>query len=207
MEYKNVINFYQMANKLKYGIRTGWKEVGITNERLESFAEHIYGCIILAIGLNSEAKLDLDMFKVIKMIIAKELEKIDLGQEVTPVTKSFNKEGTLKNCAIIEEITSGMLIKEEFISLIEEFATQQSKEAKFCSQILKIESDLQAKDYELRVEFSLENAKADVQNFGEPLASEILPQVQKPSDGWILYDRQYYTDELFVNLSNEIQKL
>ena len=45
----NIINFYMFANKLKYKIRTGWIEIGIKKERLESVAEHIYGTLILAI--------------------------------------------------------------------------------------------------------------------------------------------------------------
>ena len=39
----SIINFYIFANKLKYKIRTGWIEIGIKKERLESVAEHIYG--------------------------------------------------------------------------------------------------------------------------------------------------------------------
>lgn len=205
--YGDVIGFYLEANKLKYGIRTGWGEVGITNERLESFAEHIYGCIILSIILDSKKNLGLDMYKVIKMIIAKELEKLELEKEITPVSALSDEEVTQNNHSTIENIFVKFGLQDEFVSLKDEFTAQQTPESKFCAQVLKIESDLQAKDYELRGEFPLENALADVKNFGEPLVSEILPQVQKPSDGWILYNRQYYSDELFEDLSQEIQKL
>ena len=34
-----------------------------------------------------------------------------------------------------------------------------------------------------------------------------FPQMQNASDGWILYDRKYYTDEPFKSLSEEIQNL
>lgn len=57
----NIINFYLLANRLKEKVRTGWIEIGIEKDRLESVAEHIYGCLILAIGINSEYKLELDM--------------------------------------------------------------------------------------------------------------------------------------------------
>lgn len=66
---------------------------------------------------------------------------------------------------------------------------------------------MQAKIYDLKGEFSLENALQDVKNYGEELSSEILPQVKKASDGWLLFDRRYYTDELFVDLSNAIQNM
>ena len=53
-----------ITNVLKHKIRTGWEELGISSERLESVAEHIYGCLMLAIAIDSEYKLDLDMYKV-----------------------------------------------------------------------------------------------------------------------------------------------
>lgn len=48
---KNVLEFYVLANKLKEAVRTGWLEVEISNDRVESVAEHIYGSVILAIAL------------------------------------------------------------------------------------------------------------------------------------------------------------
>ncbi len=72
----SIINFYIFANKLKYKIRTGWIEIGIKKERLESVAEHIYGTLVLAIAIDSEYKLNLDMFKVLKMLTLHELEEI-----------------------------------------------------------------------------------------------------------------------------------
>lgn len=39
MKTNNIINFYVLANKLKYKIRTGWIEIGIQKERLESVAD------------------------------------------------------------------------------------------------------------------------------------------------------------------------
>ena len=53
----------------------------------------------------------------------------------------------------------------------------------------------------------MENALEDVKYFGEELASEILPQMKNPSDGFILYDRKYYTDDMFKFLSEDIQNL
>lgn len=72
---ENIIKFYMLTNRLKNKIRTGWIEVEISSERLESVAEHIYGCLMLAIAIDSEYKLDLDMYKVLKMICLHELEE------------------------------------------------------------------------------------------------------------------------------------
>ena len=50
MENK-VLKFYLEASKLKETIRTGWKEVGIPAEKIESVADHIFGCLVLTIGI------------------------------------------------------------------------------------------------------------------------------------------------------------
>lgn len=75
----NIIKFYLYANKLKEKIRSGWIEISIEKQRLESVAEHIFGCLILAIGIDSEYKLDVDMYKVLKMLTLHELEEIIMG--------------------------------------------------------------------------------------------------------------------------------
>ncbi len=187
-----IIRSYLLANKLKDVLRTGWLEVKISGERIESVAEHIYGSIVLANIMNKVYELNLDMLKVINMIIDKESEKIFMAKENTPISNDSTNNDVNNNS------------QSEYLA---EFNLGESKEAIFCKQILKIESDLQAKIYELNGNFSLENALNDVKNFGEPLASQILPNVKKPSDGWLEYNRQFYSDEIFKNLSNEIQKL
>ena len=80
---ENIIKYYLVANKLKNVLRTGWLELNVSSDRIESVAEHIYGCLILAIGLESEYKLDLDMLKVMKMITLKELKKLNLKETTT----------------------------------------------------------------------------------------------------------------------------
>ena len=64
------MHFYLSATKLKYKIRSGWDKNhwNIKSDRIESIAEHVYGTSILAIALNSEFDLDLDMEKVLKML-------------------------------------------------------------------------------------------------------------------------------------------
>ena len=64
-----------LTNRLKNKIRTGWMEVNISADRLESVAEHIYGCLMLAIAIDSEYELNLDMYKVLKMLSLHELEE------------------------------------------------------------------------------------------------------------------------------------
>lgn len=201
----NVIKYYLVANKLKNVIRTGWKEVGISSDRIESVAEHIYGCLVLAIGIESENKLGLDMLKVFKMIIIKELQKVNLEKEYTPAG-NVDKKAEARQAII--SVLEPLVDKDELIALFDEVEAKDSKEATFVCNVSKIESDLQAKIYDLNGQFSLENALADAKNYGEPLSSEIIPQMKNASDGWILFDRRYYTgDKLFEKLSEDIQDM
>ena len=68
MKEKNVLKFYVLATTLKNKVRSGlllWK---VDKDRLESVAEHIYGTCILAIGIDSEYDLDIDLNKVLKIL-------------------------------------------------------------------------------------------------------------------------------------------
>ncbi len=40
----NVIKFYVLCNKLKDIVRTGWLNWNVQAPRVESVAEHVYGC-------------------------------------------------------------------------------------------------------------------------------------------------------------------
>ncbi len=201
---KNVLEFYVLANKLKEVIRTGWLEVEISSDRIESVAEHIYGSIILAIALDSEYHLDVDLLKTIKMLIVKELEKVTL-KEFTTRDNAEDREAQARETVlkVVEPLSS----KEELIGLLDEYYVWESKEAHFVKQLSKIESDIQAKIYDNNGYFDLDKAKEDAKYYGEELSSKIIPKMENASDGWIMYDRKYYKDEMFQSLSLDIQKM
>ena len=201
---KNVLEFYVLANKLKEVIRTGWLEVEISSDRIESVAEHIYGSVILAIALDSEYHLDIDLMKAIKMLVVKELEKVTLKEATTRDTKEDRKTSARETILkVLESLSS----KDELISLLDEYYLGESREAKFVKQLSKIESDIQAKIYDNNGYFDLDKAKEDAKYYGEELSSEIIPQMKNASDGWIMYDRRYYTDDMFKSLSSDIQNM
>ena len=58
---RNLLQFYLLATELKDKIRSGWKIWNVNRERVESVAEHIYGTCILAIAIDSEFKLNIDI--------------------------------------------------------------------------------------------------------------------------------------------------
>ncbi len=202
---ENIIEFYLAASNLKTTIRTGWKEVGIPSDVLESVADHVYGCLTLLFGLVSEKDYShLDLIKVIKMIFVKELAKAVTSEQ--SVISSEDKSQANRNA--VASIVSRLKTADELLAIYDEAIAHETAEAKFVQCLSKIESDLQAKKYELQGHFTVENARADVANYPKELAEEILPQVENASDGWILFDRRYYAgDETFTSLSEDIQNL
>lgn len=203
---KNVIAFYMQAAKLKNKIRTGWIEVDIKKERKESVAEHIFGCLILAIALNSEYKLDLDMYKVLKMLTLHELEEILMG-DLTIRSNITADEKIKKGKKCVHEVVKNLMNAKEIEALLDEFNARITKEALFCYHIDKIECDLQAKIYDLEGAFSYEKAKEDLEFFGDR-KKEIENKSKCASDIWIEYDKPKYKDDnVFESLINEIQKI
>ncbi len=139
-----------------------------------------------------------------KMLVIKELTKAN-SKEQSILSKEERKE---ENKNAIVNMTNGLNIQAELLDLYDELVALETKEAKFVLYVSKLESDIQAKKYELDGEFTLDNAKKDINNYPEEIKNEILPQVKSASDGWILFDRRYYNDdETFISLSHDVQKL
>lgn len=187
---KNILDFYFKAINLKNVDRTGWREVGVTN--VESVMDHIGGTVLLASVIASEKNLNIDMKKVYEMIAIKELKKIE-------------KEESVINGGEYSDNVKAILPNSILVSVYEEYVNGETQEAKFALMVSKLESDIQAKKYELDGEFTLENAKKDIENFPEDIKSQ-LTDVTKASDGWLTYDRKYYNDE-FKELSDEIKRM
>ncbi len=102
----------------------------------------------------------------------------------------------------------GLTIQTELIELYDELIVLSSEEAKFVLHISKLESDFQAKIFELNDEFILDNAMRDIENYSEEIKNEIKSQVHNASDGWILFDRRYYAgNKIFESLSVDIQNV
>lgn len=203
---KNIINYYLYINKLKYKLRTGFVEIGITKDRLESVAEHIYGCLMLSIAIDSEYNLDIDMYKVLKMLTIHELDEV-LKPDFT-IRSGITKEEKENIGKESVDVVSGCLSsKDEIISLINEFNERKTKEANFCYLIDKLECDMQAKVYDLEGYFSIEEAKKDLPFYGDR-ASKIDKEATCASDYWILYDRPKFEDnEIFKKLSNALSEI
>ena len=203
---KRIIDFYLYVNKLKYKIRTGFVEIGITKERLESVAEHIYGCLMLSIAVDSEYDLNIDMYKVLKMLTIHELDEV-LKPDFT-LRSGITKEEKIKiGVESVNIVASTLSSRDELISLVNEFNEGKTKEAKFCYLIDKIECDMQAKIYDLDGNFLIEKAKEDLVYYGSS-AKKIEKNAKTASDYWILYDKpKFKNDKIFKLLCDELLKI
>ena len=210
MKNDNIIKFYMYANKLKYLIRKGWLYVEIRKDRIESVAEHIYGCLMLAIAIDSEYNLNLDMYKVLKMISLHEIEEI-IMDDITLVNRkkdNITKEYKLeygKKC--VHEVVKDLTDANDIEKLLDEFNERKTKEACFCYYIDKIECDFQAKIYDLEGYFDYDNAYEDSKYYGDR-KDDIRKKAKNASDFFIEYDRpKYDNDEIFKKLLEDIKNI
>lgn len=199
----NALQFYLLATELKDTIRSGWKIWEVDRERLESVAEHIYGSCILAIAIDSEFDMKIDLKKVILMLVIHELEEIKIG-DLTPFDKITIEEkrkiGREAVCEILQDLTK----KKEYINLIDEFEDMETKEAKFCKMIDKLEANIQAKIY-------CEENRADIQNLknkailkDEKIAAMMLAGNKTVAEFFIEADKPIYTEE-FLEIANFVK--
>lgn len=138
--------FYYQAVKLKDMLRSGAVLWRVNKERMESIAEHTFGCMILAISLYSQLKLDVDLGKVLKMMAIHELEEIAIG-DITPLDKINKDDLSCKARDSVEELVRDLEYKEDLMMLTDEFNCSESNEARFAKAIDKLECVLEFKKY------------------------------------------------------------
>ena len=197
---ENVFNFYVLCNKLKYLIRTGWKDWNVKGDRLESVAEHIYGTQMLAIAMYSEYKYDIDIRKVICMLAVHELEEISIG-DLTLFQISKEKKEKLGHEAV-SKILNNLLDKEQVMNLVMEFDERKTNEAIFAFFCDKLECDLQAKLYGDNNLVDLNNQPNNI-SINNSEVKALLEQGYSFSEMWLLFSQNRYNyDTNFKEVSN-----
>lgn len=143
----DAIKFYYKATKLKDILRQGAIVWNVSKPRLESIAEHTWGCLILAIALHSELKLDLDLGKTLEMIAIHELEELIIG-DVTPLDDipkaSLNEKARRGVMDLLKDLNQ----KDLLMNITDEFNMRETKEGRFAHAIDKLENVLEFKKYQ-----------------------------------------------------------
>ncbi|MBQ9790465.1 MAG: HD domain-containing protein [Clostridia bacterium] len=142
-------SFYDELFVLKNLVRTGWTiRFGENSFRLESDAEHVFSCAMLALKIIHDEKLEINVEKVLKMILYHEIGEIDVGD--IPVIDTERR----KNKYELERRGVERIAKEnnfdEILRLWEEFEENATQEAKFCKMIDKMDTVIQAKKYAIQ---------------------------------------------------------
>ena len=201
---KNLLQFYLLATELKDKIRSGWKVWNIDRQRIESVAEHIYGTCILAISIDSQFELDIDLYKVIIMLVLHEIEEIKIG-DLTPFDKVTKEEKRKIGKQAVEEVLSTLDKKVQYIELIEEFENMKTKESIFAKMCDKLEADIQCKLYCEEKSIDI-NRKENAHLLKDSRVQKLLNNGEKTvADLFIENDRPIYTEKVFEEIANYIK--
>ena len=208
MEHEKIaklLKFYILATELKDKLRSGWIQWNIDRERVDSVAEHIYGTCILAIAIDSEFNLNIDLYKVVMMIVLHEIEEVKIG-DITPFDNVTKEEKRKIGKRAVQEVFGDLTKKKEYIELIEEFENLETKESKFAKMCDKLEADIQVKLY--CEEKSLDiNKEENLNNLEDKRVQRLLENGEKTiADLFIEYSRPVFTEEIFKDIVDFVKK-
>lgn len=197
-----IIKFHELCCKLKNIIRTGWKLWHVESDRLESIAEHVYGCCILAVGILSVKKdVELDENKVITMIALHEMEEIIIG-DITPHETDKMKTKKIDGECAIKQLFADLNYPNNFTELIAEFEENKTPEAKFARMCDKLEADLQAYQYEEFINYE----KIDEKMYQSPIVIEAINEGGGTVSDFFAINSEKVFDEDFKNLIKTAKK-
>ena len=155
---QKILDLYFVTNKLKNVLRQGWVNWQVDGVRVESIAEHIYGTLMLAVSICANSNQDVDLYKVALMLALHEVEEIIIGDIAffdTERAKTKKEDGKYA----VNKIFENCVNRQEFLDIIEEFETCETKEARFAKACDKFEADLQA--YLYRDNFNYDKVNPD----------------------------------------------
>ena len=207
---KNSMRFYMLATQLKYKIRSGWDKShwNVSKDRVESIAEHVYGTCMLALSIDSEFKTNLDINKVIKMLVLHELGEVIIG-DITPFDNITPEEKMKKEHEAMREVIGDLVNQEEFLSLLFEFDEKKTKEAIFAHHCDKLEADIQAKVYQdMGCQPPLDEQENNVVFKSNKVQQIVKDGAQTAFDIWYEWDKSlYYDDEDFARLLDYVRTI
>lgn len=155
---EDAFKFYYKATQLKDILRQGAVQWNVKKDRLESIAEHVYGCLILAISLHSELNLELDLGKTLEMLAIHELEELVIG-DVTPLDNIDKKDLKDKAKEAVFSFVKNLNQSDFLMNLTDEYNEGKSLEAKFAKAVDKLECVLEFKKYQDLKQVSLSHLK------------------------------------------------
>lgn len=200
-KFQSTMRFYLLATQLKYKIRSGWNKThwNVSKERLESVAEHVYGTCILALSIDSEFKTNLDIDRVLKMLVLHELGEVIIG-DITPYDNISQEEKRRREHEAVKEIIGNLVNQQEFFELLTEFEEKQTREAIFAYHCDKLEADIQSKIYQdMGCHNPVDKQENNVTFKTAKVQKMVEDGTQTAFDIWYELDKHYYyDDEIFA---------
>ena len=144
---KNVIEFFKYNMVLHEKKRSGWdSHHWDVSGKIETVSDHVYTTMCLAYSINKNYNLDVDIDKVLKMLLVHEFGEILIG-DITPFDNVTVEEKESIEHIAFKNVVSMLSDKKELYSLMKEFDEHTTKESKVAYMCDKLEAQLQAKVY------------------------------------------------------------
>jgi len=132
--------------KLHDTTRQGHKYWGVESDRIENVLEHIYGCLVLSLGLESEYEYKVDYRKVREMLTIHETGEIAIS-DITEWDMPKDEKERIERLAVIN-ILKRFPEGDKLVNLLDEFNSHFTLESEYAYLIDKLEYDMQVKMYE-----------------------------------------------------------
>lgn len=197
---QRIIENYYLMTILKNKVRSGWKVWNVSNARLETVAEHVFGTMHLAELIHSECQLNLDITKVKDMILWHETEEV-LIPDYTPYHNISREEWNKMGKAAIRRVLEGLTIGREKIKLIEEFDAHETPEARFAFLCDKLECNLQIKRYSDAGNCTIEGG-SDMPKNDPEVQMHIANGAETVADIFLAHEAPKYEGTVFENIAN-----
>lgn len=140
----DVLRFLHLAGRLKETARAGWKLRGV--DQPESVADHTFRLCLMALVLGRDADPPVDRARCVFMALVHDLAESLVG-DITPYDGVAPEEKRRREHQAITRL-SGLAGDPQILELWEEYDRAQTAEARFVKELDKLETVLQAAEYE-----------------------------------------------------------
>jgi putative hydrolase of HD superfamily len=165
-------------SSLKQLYRRGWLRNGITQDKCESVADHIFVVTMLVMIFSDIYHPDLDQVKLLRMALIHDIGEIFAG-DITPEDPVSKEKKHKLEKASITRIFTPLHLESEYLRIWEEYERGDSPEASLVRQIDKLEMVIQASIYEKQESINLDEFYQSVRSYlSDPTIIDIFAQLE-----------------------------
>lgn len=143
MKRKQITDLYSIISKLKFTKRQGWLDKKLDADTMSA---HIYGAMVLGWSIAAEEKVN--PTKVVEILLVHDLV-MAVMEDVTPASGKYEEKESLENNSKgIIAITLPEPLRDKYLSYVDEYQKQETKESIVAREADKLETLLQGETYE-----------------------------------------------------------